>query len=215
MTSASTPKELEVLNDEVLREIASRGKIRKFQKNVAIIQEGDTGDSLYIILAGKVKVYASDDNDREVVIDIFGPGEYVGEMILDGGVRSASVMTLEPSTFAVVGRDDLRQHIVEHPDVAIYMISKLIKRTRKATNNIKSLALMDVYGRVANLLLSLAVENAGKLVVPEKLTHQEIAERIGSSREMISRIMKDLAVGGYIEVHDRTIVMTKPPPAHW
>jgi CRP/FNR family cyclic AMP-dependent transcriptional regulator len=215
MTFASGSHELEVLNDEVLREIGSRGQIRKFQKNVAIILEGDIGDSLYIILAGKVKVYASDESGREVILDIFGSGEYVGEMVLDGGPRSASVMTLEPSTFAVVSRADLRKYIGEHPDSAIYLISKLIKRTRKATNNIKSLALMDVYGRVAKLLLNLAVEDGGRLVVPDKLTHQEIAERIGSSREMIGRIMKDLAVGGYIEVHDRMIVMTKHPPAHW
>jgi CRP/FNR family cyclic AMP-dependent transcriptional regulator len=119
MPIASNPHELEVLTDDVLREIASLGQYRKFQKNVAIIQEGDAGDSLYIILAGKVKVYASDGNGREVVIDIFGPGEYVGEMMLDGGVRSASVMTLEPSSFAVISRAELHQHIVKHPDVGI------------------------------------------------------------------------------------------------
>ena len=215
MTSAPISRELENLQDDLLREIASRGQIRKFQKNVAIIQEGDTGDSLYIILTGKVKVYASDDNGREVIIDIFGPGEYVGEMMLNGGLRSASVMTLEPSTFAVISRADLRGHIAAHPDFAIYLITNLIRRTRKATINIKSLALMDVYGRVARLLLSLAVERGGKLVVSEKLTHQDIAERVGSSREMISRIIKDLATGGYIEVHDRSIIMTRHPPAHW
>ena len=215
MTPSTPAPELEILKDTTLREFAARGQVRKFQKNVTIIQEGDAGDTLFIILAGKVKVYASDDNGREVIIDIFGPGEYVGEMVLDGGVRSASVMTLEPSTFAVVSRADLRAHIVDHPDAAIFLINQLIRRTRKATNNIKTLALMDVYGRVANLLLSLAVEDSGRMVVPEKLTHQEIAERIGSSREMISRIMRDLTVGGYIEIRDRTIVMTKHPPAHW
>ena len=215
MPLAPNAHELELLTDDVLREIASLGQLRKFQKNVAITQEGDAGDSLYIIVAGKVKVYASDDNGREVVIDIFGPGEYVGEMMLDGGTRSASVMTMEPSTFSVVSRAELHQHIVKHPDVGIFLISRLIKRTRKATNNIKSLALMDVYGRVAKLLLNLAVEDSGKLRVPEKLTHQEIADRVGSSREMIGRIMKDLVIGGYIEVHDRTIVMNKQPPAHW
>ncbi len=215
MTATSISRELGSLQDDALREIAGRGQIRKFPKNVAIIQEGDTGDALYIILAGKVKVYASDDDGREIIIDIFGPGEYVGEMMLDGGPRSASVMTLEPTTFAVVNSADLRKHIVAHPDVAIYLIANLIKRTRKATNNIKTLALMDVYGRVARLLLDLAVEKGGHLVVREKLTHQEIADRIGSSREMISRIMKDLATGGYVEVHDRTIIMIRRPPAHW
>ena len=214
MTAASV-SELDNLDDDVLRQIAARGRIRKFQKNAVIIQEGDSGDSLYVILSGRVKVYASDEDGREVIIEIFGPGEYVGEMVLDGGPRSASVMTLEPSTFSVLTRTELREHIAQHPDFAIYLISRLIKRTRNATNNIKTLALMDVYGRVARFLLSLAVERDGKLVVPEKFTHQDIAERVGSSREMITRIFKDLSSGGYIEVHDRVITMKRRPPAHW
>ncbi len=214
MTAASTA-ELANLTDGVLREIAARGQVRKFQKNAVIIQEGDVGDSLYVILSGKVKVYASDDKGREVIIEIFGPGEYVGEMVLDGGPRSASVVTLEPSVFSVLTRNALREHIAQHPDFAIYLISDLIKRTRNATNSIKTLALMDVYGRVARFLLGLAVEQDGKLVVPEKLTHQEIADRVGSSREMITRILKDLSTGGYIEVRDRMITMNRRPPAHW
>lgn len=214
MNAASAP-ELTNLRDDVLRELAIRGQVRRFQKNAVIIQEGDSGDALYIILSGKVKVYASDDNGREVLIEIFGPGEYVGEMVLDGGMRSASVMTLEPSLFSVLTRNELREHIAQHPDFAIYLISRLIKRTRNATNNIKTLALMDVYGRVARFLLSLAVEKEGKLLVPEKFTHQEIADRVGSSREMISRILGDLSKGGYIEVHNRVITMNRRPPAHW
>jgi CRP/FNR family cyclic AMP-dependent transcriptional regulator len=214
MNAASIP-ELANLQDDVLREIAARGQVRKFQKNAVIIQEGDAGDSLYVILSGRVKVYASDDNGREVIIEIFGPGEYVGEMVLDGGPRSASVMTLEPSVFSVLSRNELREHIARNPDFAIYLISHLIKRTRNSTNNIKTLALMDVYGRVARFLLNLAVEQDGKMVVPEKFTHQEIAEHVGSSREMITRILKDLSTGGYIEVRDRTITMNRRPPAHW
>ena len=214
MNAAAIP-ELANLQDDVLREIAARGQVRKFQKNAVIIQEGDAGDSLYVILSGKVKVYASDDNGREVIIEIFGPGEYVGEMVLDGGPRSASVMTLEPSVFSVLTRNELREHIAQNPDFAIYLISRLIKRTRNSTNNIKTLALMDVYGRVARFLLSLAVERNGKMIVPEKFTHQEIAERVGSSREMITRILKDLSTGGYIEVRDRMIIMNRRPPAHW
>ncbi len=213
--TATSVSELDNLNDVVLREIAARGRICRFQKNTVIIQEGDTGDSLYVILSGRVKVYASDENGREVIIEIFGPGEYVGEMVLDGGPRSASVMTLEPSAFSVLTRSELREHIAQHPDFAIYLISHLIKRTRNATNSIKTLALMDVYGRVARFLLSLAVERDGKLVVPEKFTHQDIAERVGSSREMITRIFKDLSSGGYIEVRDRVITMKRRPPAHW
>jgi CRP/FNR family cyclic AMP-dependent transcriptional regulator len=215
MPSPATTHELSTLSDDVLRDIAARGQVRKFQKNAVIIQEGDAGDSMYIILSGRVKVYASDDSGKEVILDIFGPGEQVGEMVLDGGPRSASVVTLEPSTFAVVSRAELRDYVVQHPDFAVYLISRLIKRTRNATNNIKTLALMDVYGRVARLLLSLADDVEGKLVVRDKLTQQDIADRVGASREMISRIMKDLQAGGYLEIQDRVITMHRRPPAHW
>jgi CRP/FNR family cyclic AMP-dependent transcriptional regulator len=180
MPSTATTHELSTLSDDVLRDIAARGQVRKFQKNAVIIQEGDAGDSMYIILSGRVKVYASDDSGKEVILDIFGPGEQVGEMVLDGGPRSASVVTLEPSTFAVVSRTELRDYVVQHPDFAVYLISRLIKRTRNATNNIKTLALMDVYGRVARLLLSLADDVEGKLVVRDKLTQQDIADRVGA-----------------------------------
>src|SRR4051812_44826674 len=101
MTSLNSP-ELAALHDDVLRDIAAQGIVRKYPKHAVLIQEGDRGDALYIVLAGRVKVYASDDSGKEVIIDMVGAGEYVGEMVLDGGVRSASVMTMEPSVFAVV-----------------------------------------------------------------------------------------------------------------
>ena len=151
-----------------------------------------------MILTGKVKVYVSDDDGREMILDIYGPGDYVGEMALDGRPRSASVMTLEPTTCSVVMRDELRNAISANPDIAMSLIATLIDRARIATDNVKNLALMDVYGRVARLLLSLAKEEGGKLVVPERMTQQDIADRVGASRDMISRIFKDLTIGGYV-----------------
>jgi len=196
-------------------ELASRGRIQNFRKGVVIIQEGDVGDTLYIILAGRVKVFATGEDGREIVLDIHGRGECIGEMALDGGPRSASVITLEPTTCSVVTRATLREHIAKYPDIAFELLAKLIRRVRRATLNVKNLALLDVYGRVTRLLTELAVEQEGKLVIAEKLTHQDIAERVGASREMVSRLLKDLALGGYLEVRERHIILKKPLPPAW
>ena len=203
------------ISDPMVRELAARGQVRTFPKNAVIINEGDRGDSLYVILSGKVKVYVSDDDGREMILDLYGPGDYVGEMALDGRPRSASVMTLEPTSCSVVTRDELRSAIGANPDVAMSLIATLIDRARIATDNVKNLALMDVYGRVARLLLSLAKEEGGKLVVPERMTQQDIADRVGASRDMISRIFKDLTVGGYVTVENRQITINRKPPARW
>jgi len=204
------------IGDPMVRELAARGQVRTFPKNTVIINEGDRGDSLFVILSGRVKVYVSDNDGREMILDLYGAGDYVGEMALDGRPRSASVMTLEPCACSVVTRDALREAIVGNPDVTMALISTLIDRARIATDNVKNLALMDVYGRVARLLLSLAKEQPdGKMVVPDKMTQQDIADRVGASRDMISRIFKDLTIGGYVTVADRVITINRKPPSRW
>jgi len=204
------------ITDPLVRELASRGAVRSFPKSAVIINEGDRGDSLFVILSGRVKVYVSDDDGREMILDHYGAGDYVGEMALDGRPRSASVMTLEPTVCSVVTREALRAAIVANADVAMSLIATLIERARIATDNVKNLALMDVYGRVARLLLSIAKEQPdGRLVVPERMTQQDIADRVGASRDMISRIFKDLTIGGYVTVVDRIITINRKPPARW
>ena len=150
-----------------------------------------------------------------MVIAFHGPGEYVGEMSLDGAPRSASVITIEPTACAVVSRAQFRDFILACPDFALHLIEKLIERTRFSTESIKSLALSDVYGRLARLLHSLTQERDGRQVITEKLTQQDIAERIGASRDMISRLMKDLVAGGYVALEDRTIMILKRLPPAW
>jgi CRP/FNR family cyclic AMP-dependent transcriptional regulator len=203
------------LTPATLEAIASTGVVRGYPPGTVLINEGDEGDSLYIVLAGRLKVYASNAAGKEVVIDFHGPGEYVGEMSLDGAPRSASVVAVEHSTCAVVSRVLFREFVVAHPDFALHLIGKLIERTRLATENIKSLALSDVYGRLVRLLTTLAVDQGGRRFVPEKLTQQDIAERIGSSRDMVSRLMKDLAAGGYLAVEDHTITLLRKLPPAW
>lgn len=203
------------LTETTLRAIAAGGVVRSYPRNVVLIREGDQGDSLFIVVSGRVKVYASNAAGKEVVIDFHGPGEYVGEMSLDGAPRSASVITVEPTTCAVVSRAQFREFVLAHPDFALHLIEKLIHRARLATDNVKSLALSDVYGRLVRLLHALAVDRDGRQVVPEKLTQQDIAERVGSSRDMISRLMKDLVAGGYVTVEDRTITLLRKLPPAW
>jgi CRP/FNR family cyclic AMP-dependent transcriptional regulator len=203
------------LAPETLREIAAAGVIRTYPKNTVIINEGEVADSLFIVLSGRMKVYASNAAGREVVIAFHGPGEYVGEMSLDGSPRSASVMTVEPTTCAVVNRSSFREFLLAHPEFAMNLIEKLIQRVRATTENVKSLALSDVYGRLVKLLLALAVEREGRIIVPERLTQQDIAERVGASRDMISRLLKDLVAGGYLVIQNHMITILKKPPHGW
>jgi CRP/FNR family cyclic AMP-dependent transcriptional regulator len=212
---APSPAQLRGIPDPFVRQLASLGRVRTYPKNTVFIPEGDSSDSVFVVLTGKVKVFISDTEGHEMILDTQGPGEYVGEMALDGNPRSASVMTLEPSTFSVVAREPIREAIRANPDFALDMISKIIDRARLATNSVKDLALLDVYGRVARLLLNMAVEKDGKLQIPDKLTQQEIAERVGASRDMVSRIFRDLTAGGYITVENRFITINKKPPARW
>lgn len=215
VADAGIPGAPRPLADDTLRAIAATGVVRTFPRHTVLIHEGDVGDSLYILLSGKVKVYASNEAGREVVIGFNGPGEYVGEMSLEGAPRSASVITLEPTTCAIVTRERFRDFIAANPDFGQHLVRTLIHRARNATENIKSLALSDVYGRLVRLVNTLAVEQDGHLVVPERLTQQDIADRVGASRDMIGKLMKDLVGGGYLHVEDRHITVLKKLPPGW
>lgn len=203
------------LKDDVLRDIAARGGVKRYAAQTVLINEGDSADSLFIILSGRVKVYAANEAGKEVILTTLGAGEYVGELALDGGVRSASVMTLEPTTCAVVAGANLREFIVAHPDFAQHLIINLIRRLRRLTDSVKSLALEDVYSRIVGLLQAMAQPDGERRVIPQKLTQQDIAEHVGSSREMVSRVFKELTVGGYVAVDAGRIVILKTPPTAW
>jgi len=182
----------EILPRPLLEEIAKAATARSFPKHAVIVTESDATDTIYVMLAGKVRVYVSDEKGREVVLNQLGPGEYFGEIAMDGGPRSASVMALEECRCALIAH-----------------------RVRDLTDNVRSLALMDVYGRVARLLLDLAEEKDGRLIIAEPLTHKEIAARVGASREMISRIFSDLSDGGYLRKEAGRLVIVRKPPSRW
>ena len=213
--SATDRKATFTLTRDELHALSAHAVTRTFAKNTVIVNEGDPADSLYVIVSGKVKAFVADGDGREVVLSTQGPGEYFGEMMLDEGPRSASIMTLEKSTFLVVPKADFRALLIAQPEFAVRLIEKLIDRVRTLTDNVRSLALMDVYGRVARLLLELAESQDGQLVIPGRLTQQDIASRVGASREMISRIFKELTAGGYVSVQRDRVLIYRKPPARW
>jgi CRP/FNR family cyclic AMP-dependent transcriptional regulator len=200
-----------------LHALAARGVQRSFRKGLVLIQEGDVGSTLYVVLSGRVRAYASDQRGREVTLGIHGPGEYVGEMALDGGPRSASVVTLETTRCAVIPRELLLDHIAQHPEFALEMMARLIRRARLATESARALALIDVYGRLRQLLDTLAAPPAadGTRLVRERITHQQLADHLACSREMVSRLLKDLEKAGCIAVRERRLVLLRPLPARW
>ena len=200
----------------LLRELASQGDVRRYRKSSILIQEGDVGDTMFIILGGQVKTYSVDANDKEITFGVFGPGEYFGEMALDGGPRSANVVTLQATTCAVVSRARLLAFIAMRPEFALELLAKVIRRLRLTTTNARNLAFIDVYGRLTQCLHELAKpQSDGTQRIEERITHQEIASRAGCSREMVSRILKDLENGGYLRVDQRRIVLVKKLPLRW
>lgn len=156
MTHFAAPPFDTDLDESELRSLSARGVIKSYPRNTVIVSEGDDTDSFFIVASGHVKVYASDEEGREVVLRAHGPGEYFGEMVLDDRPRSASVMTTEPVRLVVISKAKFRDFVRSHPDFSIHLIENLIIRVRALTENVKSLALMDVYGRVARLMLDMA-----------------------------------------------------------
>lgn len=193
------------------------GVPRRYRRGTLLIQEGETGDTLYIVLQGRLRAFLGDDNGKELTLGTYGPLEYVGEMSLDGGPRSANVEATEASTCSVVPRATLLAYIAAHPEFALELMGRLIRRARLATESARSIALIDVYGRLVRLLNQLAGEADGQGVraLRERMTHQELSQHLACSREMVSRLLKDLETGGYIAVRERRLHLLKPLPARW
>ena len=195
--------------------LARLGTRRVYPPQTIVIQEGDTSDLLYLIHEGSGRVYSSNDEGRVIVYGEYAAGDLLGEPALAGGVRSASVMTLEKTVCSVIRLADFKQSIEANPGFAMQVIFNLIRLVRAASDNVKSLALDDVYGRVIRLLMKSAVVEGDHWVIPHKLTHQEIADHVGSSREMVGRILKELQTGGYVQSDKNQFVIWKKPPAGW
>ena len=205
------------LSDEDMAFLTERAATRNYPKGAVIVNEGEEGNSLFVIQTGSVKAYLSDDKGKEVVLSTPGPGEYFGELALfDDAPRSASVAALEPCRVMMISKSMLREALKERPEIAVALLKGLASRIRALTDNVRALALLDVFGRLVATLYSLAkTTDDGKQVIEQKLTQQDLASRIGASREMVSRILQDLVRGGYIEIDHKRITIRKKIPSSW
>jgi CRP-like cAMP-binding protein len=179
---------------------------RAYPKNSVILFEDDPGDALYVVKQGQVKVVLIGEDGREVILSVLGEGDFFGEMaLIDDEPRSAHVIAMGDSLL-VLRREDFQGLLMQTPAIALAMLRELTRRLRRVDEKVGSLVLLDVNGRVARLLLDLAEEAGGERIT-RRLTHHTIAQMIGSSRETVSRTMRELVDKGYIEVSRRDIVI--------
>jgi len=194
--------------EDYLRTLTTVVTRKSAPRSTTIMGAGDATDSLYLVLSGRLKVMMSDSDGKEVILSILGPGEFFGEMgLIDDAPRSASVVSIEPCELLSIAKRDFKKCLAENFEMAQAVMRGLVRRLRDADRKIGSLALLDVYGRVARLLLDMSEDVNGQKVVTKRLPKQDIAKMIGASREMVSRVMKDLQMGGYIEVRGSNIVL--------
>jgi CRP/FNR family transcriptional regulator, cyclic AMP receptor protein len=201
-----------------LQVLADLGQQRSFRKDAIIVNEGETGDALYILIQGRVRVFSADTSGKEITLGTILAGDFFGEMSLDGGERSATVEALEPCLCAVVPNAHVLAYIRDNSEFAISLLQTTIIRARAATQAARDMALLDVYERLAQTLNHLAkvtVEDNMPKTIDPLITHSELASHVGASREMVSKLMKDLERGGYVQVNTRQITLLKKLPAKW
>jgi CRP/FNR family transcriptional regulator, cyclic AMP receptor protein len=197
--------------------LAEAGVTRSYKKKSILITEGDSGDTLYILTQGSVRVYGQDPNGKEVTYGHIEAPSYFGEMSLDGGPRSASIEALEPCQCIIVTRERVRANLTTNPDLAFELITQIIARARAATQTVRSMALQDAYGRLRETLEQLASEpnEQGERLIKSGTTHASLAARVGTSREMVSKILRDLEAGNYLASQGRLLLVKKKLPTKW
>lgn len=210
------PQLASVPMSDALSKLAARGEARLYPKGRLLIQEGDVGNTLFIILSGRLRAYSvNDDGSRRVTYGEYLPGEFLGEMSLDGGARSANVEAAMASWCVMVTRPTLERHIAECPEFAFELLSKVIRRARVATLSLRAVALNDVQGRVIWLLNSRASLQPDGTRVVGPITHQEMADALACTRPMVSRVMKELETGGYLETSARRVTIRRSLPVRF
>ncbi len=203
------------LDEEDLTDLVRIATKRHYKKNTMVIIQGDDTDSLYILLDGKMKVFIEDDTGKELTVRLLNSGDSFGELALIGEFpRSANVQALSNSTVFTISKNDYMQFLGSHPKMAMSMIRSLANMVRETTEELRHIALSDVYGRIAYTLEKHAVDRNGERCIP-KFTHREIANMIGASREMVSKVMKELEKGEYVTVEEKQYVMRRELPARW
>jgi CRP/FNR family cyclic AMP-dependent transcriptional regulator len=196
------------LDDVELDKLSKVASRKRVERGASVVRAGEVTDSLYILLSGRAKVTNTDEEGREIILAWLGPSEFFGEMgLLDGSPRSANVVAAEACELMFLSKDAFQRCLQDNFQVAQRLMKILVQRLREADRKIESLALLDVYGRVARLLLDMSEEIDGLRVVKKKISKQDMAKMIGASREMVSKVMRDLEIRGYIRYDDDRLVI--------
>jgi CRP/FNR family cyclic AMP-dependent transcriptional regulator len=196
------------LDEHELEKLSRLAGRKRVERGSTVVRSGDATDSLYVLISGRAKVTNTDEEGREIILAWLGPGEFFGEMgLIDGSPRSANVVAAETCELLFLDKDSLQQCMQENFQVTMKLMKILVLRLREADRKIESLALLDVYGRVARLLLDMSEAVEGHRVVKKKMSKQDMAKMIGASREMVSKFMRDLELSGYIRIENDLVVI--------
>ena len=195
----------------VLQLLAAQGMLRSFKKGALVFQDGEMGDSIYILIEGRVRAFGSSISGKEITYGYVNTGEYFGEMTLDGGTRSASVEAVEPCVCSMVSNMQVLAFMEQHNAFAREMLHTVIARARQSTKSARDIALLDVYTRLKHIV----EKHAPTIGSSVNISHAQLAADIGASREMVSKLLKDLEQGGYIEMKSRLLTVLKKLPARW
>lgn len=203
-----------MLQSAVLQALLQAFPKRRYRKDFLLIQEGDDAGPLYILLSGRLQAFSFSESGKQVIFGVYEPIDIIGELALDGGPRSASVLVTEEAECVVVPQAALREAAENDPALAWWLLQRVIQRARSVTEAARRMALLDVYGRLRAFLCQ-GASNEGLIVHSPRPTQQAIADRLGASREMVSRLMKDLEQGGYLQVQRHRITVLRPLPPRW
>jgi CRP/FNR family transcriptional regulator, cyclic AMP receptor protein len=203
------------LSPEELRATAQLFRVRRYPKGAILVSEGDRLDFFSIVLAGKIKFFWRDDDGRQVDVATIGPGEDFAAQSIAGEPMLTSLIALEDVRLASIPVADFEQLLLRHPKLAVTYLKRVVFLFRRTMMVRRAFSMEDVYGRITHLLLESAVESDGRLVVPERMTHAAIGQRVGATREMVGRVLRELTRGGYIKAEREQFVILRKPPRHW
>ena len=200
-----------ILTESQANAVADAVIKRRFKRSEMIVEQGKKSNALFILLNGRARVVTADSRGREVILATLQPGDHIGEMsLIDNEPHSATVRAEVQTDVLMLGRLEFARCLPENSSMAYAVMRGLVQRLRHADRKIESLALMDVYGRVARALLEFASQTPeGELLIRERISRQDIAKMVGASREMVSRVMKDLEERGFIETQENGAILVK------
>jgi CRP/FNR family cyclic AMP-dependent transcriptional regulator len=203
------------LDADDIASIEAHTNVKRCRRNTVIIERGDESSALYFITSGQVRIYLTGEDGKEITLNELGPGDYFGELALIGETqRTASAMTLSDCELRMLNKAEFKNCLEQHPRIAFNLIRHLSFEVKRLSDDLADMALLDVYGRVVKILTDAAQQENGQLITP-KLTQQAIADRVGCSREMVNRILKELKLGGYLHIEDKRFVINRKLPARW